>query len=272
MTNALTTVVRIAVGRVCAAALLAGALAAPARAQDANSFAWDGKVPAGGWVKVRDLNGDVRVESGSGDRVVITAVKRARRGDPKDVRIEVRRYGNDNVLVCALWNEQATCDEDGYHSNGNGGWTRGNDVNVEFLVKLPKGVNVGAYTTNGEVRVAGATAEVDARTTNGDVEAVSSGGPVSARTTNGDVRASMGSVGTGDLRYTTTNGSVTVELPASFDADLELATTNGSLRTDYPITVQGRVSQRHLQGTVGKGGRSLVARTTNGNVTLRKRV
>jgi hypothetical protein len=256
-----------------AAGLAGGLLAAPAQAQDANNFSWDGKVAAGSWVKVRDVNGSVRVEAGSGDRVVVTAVKRARRGDPKDVRIEVRRYGNDNVLVCALWNENATCDEEGYHSNRNGSWSsRGNDVSVDFLVKLPRGVNVGAYTTNGEVRVGGATAEVDARTTNGDVEAESSGGPVSARTTNGDVRASMGNTGTGDLRYTTTNGSVTVELPASFDADLELGTTNGSLRTDYPIAVQGRVSQRRLQGTVGKGGRSLVARTTNGNVTLRKRV
>ena len=265
--------------RVAAAGLALGAtvatLATPAAAQstDAANFAWDGKVPAGGWVKVRDVNGGVRVEGASGDRVTITATKHSRRGDVKSVRIEVRRYAGDNVVVCALWREGDTCDEDGYHSSGNwGGWTRGNDVSVDFVVKLPRGVNVGAYSTNGEVRVTGATAEVDARTTNGGVEAESSGGPVSAHTTNGDVRASMGTMGSGDLRYSTTNGSVLLELPASFDADLDLATTNGSLSTDYPIQVQGRVSQRRLQGTIGKGGRALVAHTTNGNVTLRKRV
>jgi len=263
-----------------AAAALLLTLAGPAAAQSAaaqsgddSNFAWDGKVPAGGWVKVRDLNGGVRVEAGDGDRVQVTATKRSRRGDPKSVRIEVKRYGGDNVLVCALWREGDSCDEDGYHSSGNwSGWSRGNDVSVDFVVKLPRGVNVGAYSTNGEVRVTGATAEVDARTTNGSVEAVSSGGPVSARTTNGDVRASMGVMGPGDLRYTTTNGSVLLELPASFDADLDLATTNGSLSTDYPIQVQGRMSTRRLQGTIGKGGRTLVAHTTNGNVTLRKRV
>lgn len=258
-----------------AAAALLAAAAAPAAAQEStdDNFAWSGKVPAGSWVKVRDVNGGVRVEAGSGDQVQISATKRARRGDPKSVRIEVKRYGGDNVVVCALWREGDTCDEEGYHSSGNwGNWSRGNDVSVDFVVKLPRGVNVGAYSTNGEVRVTGATAEVDARTTNGSVEAVSSGGPVSARTTNGDVRASMGTMGAGDLRYTTTNGSVLLELPAAFDADLDLSTTNGSLSTDYPIQVQGRVSQRRLQGTVGKGGRSLVAHTTNGNVTIRKRV
>jgi hypothetical protein len=250
---------------------LAPATAAAQRSDDAG-FAWSGKVPAGRWVRVNDLNGSVRVEAGTGDQVEVRATKHWRRGNPADVRIEVKRGANEDVRICALWNEGSSCDDDGYHSSNSSGWNNHNDVSVDFVVRLPRGVNVGAYSTNGEVRVTGATAEVDARTTNGSVEAVSSGGPVSARTTNGDVRASMGVMGTGDLRYTTTNGSVLLELPAAFDAELDLGTTNGSLSTDFPITVQGRVSQKRLQGTIGKGGRALVARTTNGNVTIRKRV
>jgi hypothetical protein len=250
---------------------VAPATASAQRSDDAG-FAWTGKVPQGRWIRVNDLNGSVRVEAGTSDQVEVRATKRWRRGNPADVRIEVKRGANDDVRICALWNESSSCDDDGYHSSNSWSSNNHNDVSVDFVVKLPRGVNVGAYSTNGEVRVVGATAEVDARTTNGGVEAVSSGGPVSARTTNGDVRASMGVMGTGDLRYTTTNGSVLLELPAAFDAELDLATTNGSLSTDYPITVQGRVSQKRLQGTIGKGGRTLVAHTTNGNVTIRKRV
>ncbi|HWJ23981.1 MAG TPA: DUF4097 family beta strand repeat-containing protein [Gemmatimonadaceae bacterium] len=243
----------------------------PALAQASPDFTWSGQIAPQGWLRIKNLNGPIRVEESTSGKVEVTATKRWRRGDPKDVRFEVKKVGpgQNDVLICALWYEESSCDERGYHSESHGHNT--GDVSVDFVVRLPKGTPVDVSTVNGSLGVSGATAEVRASTVNGGIEATSSGGPVIASTVNGDVTARMGALGSEDLRFETVNGSVTVEMPAALDADLDLSTVNGRLTSDYPMTVEGRINPRHLTATIGKGGRRLKVSTVNGSVRLVKR-
>jgi hypothetical protein len=246
---------------------------AAAQQRSDRDFSWDGRITSGKWLYVRDLNGSIRVERATGDRAEVTAVKRSRRGNPEDVRIETRRIGGDDgdVIICAFWTENASCDEDGYRSHGdNNRRDHDNDTSVEFTVKLPAGVRLNVSTVNGGVTVAGATSEVRASTVNGRVSAASSGGPVNASTVNGDIDVRMRELGTGDLEYSTVNGSIEIEVPANLDADLDMRTVNGSLSADFPITLQGRVNPRRMRATIGKGGRRIRLETVNGSVELRK--
>ena len=264
----------LALSAVSAVSALA-ARPADAQTRRTDTFTWDGRVPGGRWIYLRNVNGEVRVERGTGDRVQVTATKRWRRGDPNDVRITTEKAGDgESVVVCALYNENTTCDEDGYHGSGRRGSHWGNDdndVSVDFVVRVPSGVRVDASTTNGDLSVTGATAEVVAHTTNGDVRAESTGGPVSAHTTNGNVTASMRDLGSArDLDFSTTNGSVVVEVPASLGAEVDLATTNGHVASDFPMTLSGRIDPRRLHATIGDGSRRLRLHSTNGNVELRK--
>jgi hypothetical protein len=240
-----------------------------------DTFNWAGQVPAGRWIYIRNLNGEIRVEPTTGNRVEVTAVKTWRRGDPADVRIEVKKYGpgDQDVLICALWSETAYCDEDEYHDRGPRRNRRDNDVNVEFRVRVPRGVKIGAGSVNGSVTVDGATSEVRVGTVNGSVEATSTGGPVEASTVNGSVFARMGRLtGTEDLNYSTVNGSIQVEFDGELtDADVEMSTVNGRFDINFPITIQGRVNPRHLRARLGNGGRRIKLTTVNGNVELRKR-
>jgi hypothetical protein len=257
------------------AALALTVFASAAGAQERSSerdFSWDGRVTNGRWLYVRNLNGAITVERASGDRAEVTAVKRWRRGSPEQVRIETRRLGGDDgdVIICAFWNENASCDEEGYRSRGEGRRGRENDTSVEFTVKLPAGVRLNVSTVNGGVRVDGATSEVRASTVNGRVSAMSSGGPVNASTVNGDIDVRMRELGTGDLEYSTVNGSIEIEVPANLDADIDMRTVNGSLSADFPITLQGRVNPRRIRATIGKGGRRLRLETVNGSVEVRK--
>jgi hypothetical protein len=263
---------------IAALAALTVAAASSANAQQRSSdrdFSWDGRVTNGHWLYVRNLNGSIRVERATGDRAEVTAIKRWRRGNPEDVRIETRRLGGDDgdIIICAFWNERASCDEDGYRSRGDNNW-RGrdhdNDTSVEFTVRLPAGVRVNVSTINGGVTVNGATSEVRASTVNGRVSAMSSGGPVNASTVNGDIDVRMRELGTGDLEYSTVNGSIEIEVPSNLDAELDMRTVNGSLSADFPITITGRVNPRRMRATIGKGGRRLKLETVNGSVELRK--
>jgi hypothetical protein len=257
------------------AALVLSAATAAAQATTGtttgNRFDWSGTVPAGAWIIVRSANGPISVKASSGRTAQITGVKHAERGGEMDVvRFTSKPLANGGILVCALWGNNSDCDEDSYNSHNDSDHGRRNNVEVDFNVTLPSGVNVRVGSVNGDVDVSGATAEVAASSVNGEVRAVSSGGPVSASTVNGDVRASMRTLGSGDLSYSTVNGSIELELPASLNADVELRTVNGSFETDFPMTMSGRVGPRHLSGKIGNGGRELRATTVNGSITLRK--
>jgi hypothetical protein len=276
MTNRLPRLLARATRAVLLLPALAGAAAAQARRDEPDSFQWEGRVPVGRWVYLHNVNGDVRVEPGTGDRVEVRATKHWRRGDPDAVKIEAKRARDgESVVVCALWDDERECDEDGYAGRGRRNWWGDdrNDVSVEFTVYVPRGVKVDMNTTNGGITVRGATAEVVANTTNGSVRAETSGGPVSARTTNGSIEARMRELGSArDLEFSTTNGSVIVEVPAALGAEVDMATVNGSVITDFPMTVSGRIDRRRLRATIGDGSRRLRMHTVNGNVELRKQL
>jgi hypothetical protein len=260
------------------AAVLLAALALPAAGQQTQSgdvFNWTGKVPAGRWIRVKNLNGRITVGAASGDNIEVTGTKYWRRGDPAMVRITEQTLGSGDALVCALWGDNSTCDENGYNTNRNSRdrRMRNNDVRVDFRVLVPRGVKVSVETVNGAVSVDGATSEVDAETVNGEVEVNTTGGRVNAQSVNGSVRARLGKVDSdGDMRFETVNGSVIVEFNGDFGGDVDLETVNGSLNTNFEMTVSGRLDPKHLRAHVGKpGGPRLHLETVNGSVELRKR-
>jgi DUF4097 and DUF4098 domain-containing protein YvlB len=71
------------------------------------------------------------------------------------------------------------------------------------------------------------------------------------------------------MRFTTVNGGITVEIPGDLDAEVEAATVNGGIETDFPITVRGRFTSKRMNGTIGRGGRTLELETVNGSIRLR---
>lgn len=262
----------VAVAAVLAAVAVPPAAGAQARTET-EAFSWSGRIPQGRWIVIRNVQGSVDVDAGASDRVEVTATRRTRRGNPEYVRFEVKRFGTSeqDAVVCAVWGENATCDETGYRSRGERR-SREHEVYVDFRVRVPRGVKVGAYSVNGPVSVRDVTSEVEAETTNGPVVVSTAGGPVNARSTNGSIRAIMGPFNlASDLTFETTNGSVVAEFTGDIDAQVDLRTVNGRFFTDFPVTITGRIDPRRLRATLGKGGPSIRLATTNGNVELRKR-
>lgn len=257
-------------------AALAAALLVPG-ALAAQDFTWNGSVDRGNWVRLRNLNGEISVVGGTSDRVEITAIKKASRGgDTSVVRIEARQGASGgDVIVCALWDDRGSCDENGYRSGRrNNNWDDDDDrrnVSVEFRVKLPAGVRLDASSVNGRIEIAGATSEVRASSVNGGIRATSSGGPVRANTVNGGIDVQMGALsGSESLEYSTVNGSVKVRLPQNVNADVEMSTVNGSFESDFPLTLQGRMDRRHINARLGSGGPRIRFSTVNGSVELLK--
>lgn len=232
-------------------------------------FRWREPLAAGRTIEIRGINGNVSAEPAAGGEVEVVAVRRARRSDPEEVRIEVVRHG-DGVLICAVYpnpgGEPNTCE-----LNNSRSQVRDNDTSVNFTVRVPAGVRFNGRTVNGEVRALDLGADVDVKTVNGTIN-VSTTGLARAATVNGSITAAMGRADwPSGLEFKTVNGSIHLSLPASLSARIEAKTLNGEITTDFPMTVTGSFSRRRLSGTVGGGGdRQLILETVNGSVQIRR--
>jgi hypothetical protein len=251
--------------------LLAAGAAIPAVAADEESnlrasepFHWSGPLAAGKVLEVKGVNGTIRAELAAGQQAEVTATKHARRSDPDEVRIEVIKH-DEGITFCAVYPGGDNGCEAGesWHSH-----TRNNDVQVDFVVKVPAGVRFSGQTVNGAVDAADLRGPVVARTVNGSV-AVSTSAEARATTVNGSITARLGRMGSEDLEFETVNGSITLYLPRKADAEVRAQTVNGGISTDFPLTVQGQFGPKHVTGTIGSGGRTITLKTVNGAIRLR---
>jgi DUF4097 and DUF4098 domain-containing protein YvlB len=257
--------------------------------RDVSVWTWQGRVDAGRWFRLSNVNGAVSIDPSSDNQVHVRAEKNpGRDGNIRDVRFAVIQSGGD-VRICALTYENDRCDEDGLHSSGDHERRRNRNVSVKFTVQVPRGVRVGAGTVNGAMSVRGVGSEVrastvngalevsdaggqvTANTVNGSVRVTTSAGPVNASTVNGSITARMGTLSRdGDMKFSTVNGGITVETPSSLDANVSLDTMHGGISSDFPVQITGKFGPRHAEGTIGRGGRRISMNTVNGSVELRK--
>ena len=252
--------------------LLAGSAAALADYRE--DFSKTLPLKAGERFSLENVNGSVTVSTWKEDKVEIKAVKVARddEKDLKDVEIRVEESAGA-VSVKAIWPKFRL------HFN----------VNVEFEIKVPEGVNLdkvetvngginvaGRYgravaeTTNGSVTVEDASGELKAETTNGGIQVNRFEGKLQAETTNGNIRLE-GLTFKDGIVVETTNGSITLGIasPETLNANLLARTTNGHITVDFPVTLKNLSQSKHrVEAKIGQGGPEISLETTNGSIKI----
>ena len=238
----------------------------------AGDFRWAKQLPAGQWVRIHNISGDVKVTAVDGDRVEVVGRRRGSSSfDDDNVRVDVHE-ARDGVTICALYGEDSWCDESGSHSEsrGEGRRQRGS---IDFEVRLPRRLKLSANSVSGDVEASGVGDEVRVASVSGNVRLDGVRAPaVRATSVSGDVDVRIDALtGQGDLRFTSVSGDVSLQLPRALDADFTMKTVSGELDSDFPLTLQGGMSRRALSGRIGRGGRELYLTTVSGDVTLRAR-
>ena len=233
-------------------------------------FHWKGRVSGGQAIEIKGVNGPIRAEPSSGNEVEVSAVKTARRSDPSSVRIVVVPHGG-GFTICAVYPDDGRRPNECRPGiNGHLSSANNNDVNVQFVVKVPAGIPLLARTVNGAIEVARLRSDVIAETTNGKVR-VETTGSARAKSVNGTVIAAIGRLdGMMPLEFETTNGSVELQLPGGANADIRASTVNGNISTDFPLTVSGKFGPKSIHGRLGSGGREIKLSTVNGRIALKR--
>ena len=236
--------------------------------QQTQDWDWQGTVDRGDAIEIKGINGAIKASGSSGSQVTVTAVKKGKKNDPADVRIEVVEHSG-GVTICAVYPDAKGKKNECAPGDGGRLSSEDNDVSVAFTVQVPAGVRLVASTVNGEIEAGGLGADVKATTVNGDVK-VSTSGLARATTVNGSIQASMGRADwSGTTSFNTVNGSIIVELPSGASTEVSASTVNGGMETDFALTVKGKFSMKNMKGTIGDGGRELEMETVNGSIHLK---
>jgi len=225
-----------------------------------------------GSFSLENINGAVTIRTSPDRQVVIQATKYAKRekSDLDRIRIEVVQ-GERSVKVDTIYERK------NLRAKVNYDLTVPEGMSLELIRTINgKIVISGKYdraelkTTNGSIEAKGDFNWLEASTTNGGLEISGVRGKINLRTTNGSIKAELDEL-SADFSARTTNGSIRLALGQEANARFIARTTNGSIKVEYPVTVEGTVSRRRLEGSLGKGGEIRVSlETTNGSISLVK--
>jgi DUF4097 and DUF4098 domain-containing protein YvlB len=72
----------------------------------------------------------------------------------------------------------------------------------------------------------------------------------------------------GDWNIDTGSGSVRIKLPEAAAFELDAHSGSGGITVDHPLTVQGKISKRHMRGEVRGGGDLLTVETGSGGIRI----
>jgi DUF4097 and DUF4098 domain-containing protein YvlB len=237
---------------------------ASGKAQDTWSRTY--KVPATGRFELINVNGKITAESADGTEVVIEGRRTVKaRSDEaaKDLlaKLEIREeVGESTVRV-----ESRPPRLSGFSGH-----------EIEWTVKVPKGLTVDLRTVNGGVRLNGLSGEIHAKTTNGGVKGIGIvPSLIEASAVNGGVEFELASPldSTDSVELETVNGGVELALPSESKANIAARCVNGGVHVEsLDIAAEEQRNdferKRRLNGTMNGGGAKVNLSTTNGGVRL----
>ena len=124
-----------------------------------------------------------------------------------------------------------------------------------------------ASTGSGSIQMSQtAPGDVKASTGSGSMELTGVVGAVKAKAGSGRIR--IDGRQEGDWKVNAGSGSVRIRLPADAAFTLDAETGSGGIDIEHPLTVEGKVSKRHLRGDVRGGGHLLRIDTGSGGVRI----
>lgn len=224
------------------------------------------KVEASGRFELININGRVTATPTDGSEVIVEG-RRTAKGRSDEV-------AKENLAKLEIREEvsasRVRVESRAPRMSGFGGHE------IEWTVKVPKGLTVDLRTVNGGVRISGLSGEIHAKTTNGGVRGQNIiAEAIEASSVNGGVEIELGAPldSTDSVDISTVNGGVSLSMPSESKATITARAVNGGVRVNDLDIKRDEESpeferRRRLNGTLNGGGAKVNISTTNGGVRL----
>ena len=227
------------------------------------------KVAADGRFELINVNGRITAEPATGDEVVVEGRRTAKaRSDEAAKELLAKLEIREEVSGSTVRVESRPPRLSGFSSH-----------EVEWIIKVPKGLTVDLRTVNGGVRVNNLNGTVYAKTTNGGVKGV---GIIpttfEATSVNGGVELELAAPldSTDVIELETVNGGIELAMQSESKATIAARCVNGGVRVDESLDVDREEithefeRKRRLNGTMNGGGAKVNVSTTNGGIRLHR--
>ena len=195
-------------------------------------------MPAGGTLRLKTFSGRVKITGGSGDQLVVHAIRRATRDRLDDIKLEITQSGT-------------TIEVDANHRLVE----RRNDnvVETDFEITVPSKTRLDVKTFSADVTVIGVSASQN-------IDGFSS-----------DVIVESTDFGDGnDIDVNTFSGNIRLRLPANARGTIDFNSFSGRFESDLPVTLNTS-SRRNFRGTLNGGGAGdFRLKTFSGDVSIRR--
>jgi len=194
---------------------------------------------AGGTVRLKTFSGRVGITGGSGNQVVIKAIRRATRERLADITLEIRQNGN-------------VIDIDANHRVVE----RRNDnvVETDFEIQVPRQTTLDVRTFSAPVTITGVAGDSEVEGFSSDIRLTDVSGAKRVKTFSGGVTVQARDWADGDdMHVNTFSGDVTLRLPENARGDLTFDSFSGTFNSDLPVTLSSS-SKRNFRGTLNGGG------------------
>lgn len=124
-----------------------------------------------------------------------------------------------------------------------------------------------AHSGSGSIRLTQeAPGDVVVTTGSGSIELHGVVGALRVRTGSG--RITVDGQQEGSWTLNAGSGSIKIKLPADAAFNLDAEAGSGGIVIDHPVTVQGKISERHIKGEVRGGGELLSIETGSGGIRI----
>ena len=195
-------------------------------------------MPAGGTLRLKTFSGRVKITGGSGDQLVVHAIRRATRDRLDEIKLEITQSGT-------------TIEVDANHRLVE----RRNDnvVETDFEIQVPSKTKLDIKTFSAPVTVIGVSASQN-------IDGFSS-----------EVIIESTEFGDGnDIDVNTFSGDVRLRLPATAKGNIDFNSFSGHFESDLPVTLNSS-SRRNFRGALNGGGAGdFRLKTFSGDVSIRR--
>jgi hypothetical protein len=239
---------------------------------------------------VYNLNGPIKVEGYSGDKVVIDVDKVISADDSDrlaqgkaEFRLKFDQRGDSIMVYIAEPIDTRPHEWNYYRGEHNVDY----DFRLSFTIRVPYAMNILVSTVNeGDIVVKDVAGALNVDNVNGAITIEKAKGATRAHTINGDLTVNYLDTPPAASDYYTLNGTLSVTYPASLSAVCQFKSMNGSFYTDFPdveilparVTKDESHSGHGLQYKlniakeikIGSGGKLYKFETMNGDIYIKK--
>lgn len=229
-------------------------------------------VSPGGKLKVEVDLGSVTVNTDADGKTEIHVYRKFKKGSQSDAD---KWFANHPVAVSQQGDEISITQK----NKKPFVWTRGIDVEVRYVVSIPRKFNVDLSTAGGSITVADLDGTASCRTSSGQIKLAKIAGKVSASDAGGSIslesggsdvfaRTSSGSVqiqkAAGKVEASTAGGSIKIDECAS---SVSVSTSSGSITID---SAKGDVTAKNAGGSIklGSVNGSVSAESSSGSISI----